>query len=89
MGKLIGIVDMVQSAIENGARSVEEVQREIAKKPFEMLKSIEQIEPTVTQVESFHDQTIGNIYDMIRKLNTEAATVAKDLLSKIETPEGQ
>ena len=84
MGQLTSLVDMVQSAIENGARSIEEVQRDIAKKPFEMLKSVEQIEPTVSQIESFHDQTIGNVYDMIRKLNIEAAAIAKDLLSKIE-----
>ena len=40
MSKLVGLVDLIEEAIENGANSVEEVHQTIASQPLEILKGI-------------------------------------------------
>lgn len=84
MEQLKGIVALVEEAIENGASTVEDVHREIAAKPLEILKNITPIASTADKIEKIQDQTIGSIYDTIRLVNSKVAEVAKQMLNKID-----
>ncbi|MEZ5003808.1 MAG: hypothetical protein R2730_12320 [Chitinophagales bacterium] len=84
MEQLKGIVALVEEAIENGATTVEDVHREIAAKPLEILKNITPIAPTADKIEKIQDETIGSIYDTIRLINSKVAEVAKQMLNKID-----
>ncbi len=80
--KIQGIIDLVEDAIENGANSIEEVHMSIAEKPFELLKNIAPLEQAADSILNIQEQTIGNVYQTIRRINEEAANVARDMLAK-------
>lgn len=82
MDQIKGIVTLVEEAIENGASTVEDVHREIAAKPIEILKNIAPIAPAAEKMGKIQDETIGSIYDTIRLVNAKVAEVAKQLLDK-------
>ncbi|MGK0289872.1 MAG: hypothetical protein ACI86H_001320 [bacterium] len=85
MSKLIGLVELVQTAIDKGATSVEEVHQAIAKEPLDLLKKIAPLEKTAEKAQEFHEHTIGSIYEGIRSINQEVGKLATDLLEKVET----
>lgn len=82
MDQIKGIVTLVEEAIENGASTVEDVHREIAAKPIEILKNITPIAPAAEKMGKIQDETIGSIYDTIRLVNAKVAEVTKQLLDK-------
>ncbi len=86
MSEIKGMVDLVQDAIDNGARSVEEVHRDIANRPFEILKKVLPEAIPLDQIQQFQNQTIGGVYDAIRMVNQKSAEIARDLLAKVEGP---
>ena len=89
MSKLIELQELVQEAIDNGATSVEEIHKTLANKPFEILEKINISGGVVEKLQDFQNQTIGNVYDLIRTVNNKIGEIASDLLSKIETEESE
>jgi hypothetical protein len=79
----------VQDAIDNGARSVEQVHRQIANMPLDFLAKIEQLEGPINQTREFQDKTIGTIYETIHNINNQAGEIARDLLAKMNVQENQ
>ncbi|MCP5501517.1 MAG: hypothetical protein H7A25_16565 [Leptospiraceae bacterium] len=75
---------VVQDAIDKGATSVEQVHRQIANMPLDMLAKIEQLEGPVNQARDFNDKTIGSIYELIHNLNNKAGEIARELLAKLD-----
>lgn len=73
----------VQKAIDEGARSVEQVHKQIANMPLEFIARIEQLEGPANQVKDFQTKTIGGFYDAIASINAKAGDIAKDLLAKL------
>ena len=84
MTKLSGLIDIVKDAIDNGATSVEEVQKAIMNQPIEVLKKIEILEKPSEAVEEIQNRTIGSVYNVIRTVNHEVARLAKGLLGQGE-----
>ncbi|MCB1192438.1 MAG: hypothetical protein H7A23_10330 [Leptospiraceae bacterium] len=79
---------VVQDAIEKGAKTVEQVHRQIANMPLDVLARFEQLEAPLNQARDFNDRTIGSIYEAIHNLNQKAGEIAKELLAKID-PSGK
>jgi hypothetical protein len=84
MTNLIKLKDMVQEFIDKGATSVEQIHKSIANMPFESLTKIEPIEEAAKSVKDIHDNTVGGVYNTIRKINEEVGKLASDLIDKID-----
>jgi hypothetical protein len=84
MSKLTGLVELVQTAIDKGATSVEEVHRAIANEPLDILKKITPLEKPVKGVQNIQNMTIGGVYEIIRVVNRQTGEIALDLLEKAE-----
>lgn len=83
MINLVELQRTVQDAIDNGARSVEQVHRQIASMPLDFLAKIEQLEAPVNQTREFQDKTIGTIYETIHNINAKAGEMAREILAKM------
>lgn len=84
MSKLWSIKELVQSFIDKGATTVEEVHRAIADMPFDNLEKVEPIAKQVKGIRKVHDETVGNVYDIIRFVNQEVGKLAGELLEKAD-----
>jgi hypothetical protein len=74
------LVDLVQRAIDAGATSVEQIHKQIADLPLDVLERLDVFEQTVKEVRRVQDTSIGAVYDVIRKVNQEAARLATEML---------
>ena len=88
MKKLQELKDLVQEAIDNGATSVEQIHKSLAKQPVEMLKKIKLSGADVGRLEDFQNETIGNMYEFIRTVNQKVGEIAAELLKTIEKDRG-
>ena len=84
MGKLVGIVDFIQSTVEKGATSVEGVHRSLAAKPFEVVRMVKPLDEMVFSVQKIQDQCIGSFYDLERALTHSVGETAKVIATRIE-----
>jgi hypothetical protein len=76
------LADLVQREIEAGATTVEEIHKAIADLPLEILERLDLFEATVKDVRKVQDTSIGAIYDLIRRINREVSSYAKELLEQ-------
>lgn len=83
MVNLVELQKTVQDAIDKGARSVEQVHKQIANMPLDFLARIAQLEGPANQAKEFQTRTIGSIYDTIASINSKAGEIARDLLAKL------
>jgi len=72
----------IQEAIERGATSVEEIHKEIAALPLDVLERNGFFERTAAEVREVQDQSIGAVYDLIRSVNRRVGELASDLLEQ-------
>ena len=84
MGKLVGLVDFIQTSVEKSANSVEGVHRSLAAKPLQLLKVVSPLEGMVSGVQKVQDKWIGGFYDVVRAVNSGATETAKVVLTRIE-----
>jgi len=78
------LAELVQQAVDEGAKSVEEIHRSIASLPLDVLERLDLFEKTVKDVRKVQDTSIGAIYDLIHKVNREVARLATELLEPRE-----
>jgi hypothetical protein len=61
-----GLAALVVDAVEHGSRAVERVQKETARRPFEILALIPPLEVPVKGIQEIHDTAVSGIHGMIR-----------------------
>jgi hypothetical protein len=61
-----GLKSLVVDAVEHGSRAVERVQKETARRPFEILALIPPLEVPVKGIQEIHDTAVSGIHGMIR-----------------------
>ncbi|MBI9077562.1 MAG: hypothetical protein JEZ02_19310 [Desulfatibacillum sp.] len=83
MSKLIQIKDLVQELVDKGATTVEEIHKSIADMPFDILKKVDTGSETTESARQFHHQTIGGVYNVIRKINKEVGNFAEQILDSV------
>jgi uncharacterized hydantoinase/oxoprolinase family protein len=81
--RIKSLKDAVQQAIDNGAKSVEEVYMRIARLPFDQLERIAALEGIVKKARGVHDQSIGRLYDTIREINKRVGRLADQALARL------
>jgi len=79
---IMQLADAVEDAVDNGANSVEEIHKAIADLPLHMLERFESIRGAAKDARKVQDQSIGAIYDVIRKVNHEVNKLATEFLAR-------
>ena len=84
LNRLEMLKDMVQNAIDNGARTVEDVHKAIADLPFELLEKNGLLDDDKQQLRERSQQTIGTVYGKIRDINQKIGELASDMFEALE-----
>lgn len=84
LNRLELLKDMIQTAIDNGARTVEDVHKSIADLPFEMLEKNGLLDDDKQQLRERSQQTIGTVYGTIREINQKIGELASDMFETLE-----
>lgn len=84
LNKLEMLKDMIQTAIDNGARTVEDVHKAIADLPFEILEKNGLLDDDKQQLRQRSQQTIGAVYGTIREINQKIGELASDMFETLE-----
>lgn len=76
--------DFIQEAVDRGATSVQAVHEYIADLPFEALEQTGLINEEKAGLRQKHQQTIGVVYDAIRRINREIGQLISDQFENLE-----
>lgn len=76
--------DMIQEAIDRGATSVEQVHQFIAELPFDALEKTGVLNDEKLKLKAKQRQTIGMVYDAIRRVNREVGQLISDQFENLE-----
>jgi len=78
------VKDLVQSAIDRGATSVEQIHQFVADLPFEALERTGLLDDDRLGLRAKQQRTIGMVYDAIRRINDEVGRFVSDQLENLE-----
>jgi hypothetical protein len=84
-----GLKALVQDTVEHGSRAVERLQKEAAKRPFDLLEKIQPLEVPVKGIREIHDTAISGVHGMIRLVNRVAGDTADMILNAVEQDKAQ
>ena len=76
--------DFIQEAVDRGATSVQAVHEYIADLPFEALQQTGLLKEDTSGLKQKHKQTIGVVYDAIRRINREIGQLISDQFENLE-----
>lgn len=82
--RLEALKDLVQEAIDKGATTVEQIHLTIAAMPLEALEKRGLLEDQVTGIKEKQAETIGSVYNAIRRVNKEVGDLASGLIESLE-----
>jgi len=83
MSRIKSLKDAVQQAIDNGARTAEEVYLRVSRLPFDQLERIAALEGVVRKARGRHDQSVARLYDTIRAINRRVGKLADQALRRL------
>jgi hypothetical protein len=73
-----GLKDLLCSAVENGSSAIERVQKETARRPFQILELIPPLTIPVRGIHEIHDTAVSSVHETIR-LTTRVVSQTLDL----------
>ena len=76
------VEEVVKGAIDQGAKSVEEVHQTVAELPLKYLEKIGPLEGTAKNAKEIQEKTIGHVYKLLRAWTDTVDDVAQDLLDR-------
>ena len=77
------IKDLIQEAVDKGATSVEQIHQAIASMPLDALAKRGLLEDDAAAAKKTHAETIGTVYDAIRRVNREVGDLASGLIETV------
>lgn len=80
MAEIEEIRQLVQDAVNQGATTVEDVQKKIAAMPLGALRRFGPLQGAADAYEA----TTGQVYDTIRMVNDQVGTIASDMLKNVD-----
>jgi hypothetical protein len=84
MNRWRGLKSLVVDAVEHGSRAVEHVQKETARRPFEILAKIPPLEVPVKGIQEIHDTAVSGIHGMIRLVTRVVGGTVDVVLDVVE-----
>lgn len=82
--RIEAIKDLIQEAVDKGATSVEQIHQAIASMPLDALAKRGLLEEELSSAKEAHNETIGTVYDAIRRVNQEVGNLASELIETLE-----
>ena len=82
--RLEALKDLVQSAIDQGATSVEQIHKAIADLPFSVLEKNGLLNVEPEQRDELWNKSFGQVYDAIRRVNQEVGELATSAFEGLE-----
>jgi hypothetical protein len=79
-----GLKALVEDAVEHGSKAVERLQKEAARRPFDLLEQIPPLEVPVKVVREVHDTAVSSVHGMIRLVNRVAGSAISVVLDEVE-----
>ena len=76
--------DLIQQAVDKGATSVEQIHNTIVDVPLDVMTKLGIMEGTAQTVKHVHKQTVGSIYNAIRKINKHVGNMANDIFELVD-----
>ncbi len=76
--------DMIQEAVDRGARSIEQINQYIADLPFEALERAGLLDDDKLKLRDKKTRTIGMVYDAIRGINKQIGELISDQFENLE-----
>ena len=73
---------LIEEAVDQGAKTVEEIHRAIAEMPLGVLERLGVLESATREVRRIQDVSLGAVYDLIRDVNHKVAGLAGELLEE-------
>jgi len=74
------LADLVREAVDDGARTAEEIHKAIADLPLDVLERLDLFDETVKEARRIQDRSIGAVYDVIRRINREVTGLAREII---------
>lgn len=84
MDRWRGLKALVQDTVEHGSRAVERLQKETAKRPFDLLEQIPPLQLPVKGIREIHDVAVSGVHGVIRLVNRVAGDTLDVVLDGIE-----
>ncbi|HMV41206.1 MAG TPA: hypothetical protein PK079_02665 [Leptospiraceae bacterium] len=78
--QMVGLSKLVEKAIAEGAKSVEEVQKELTSKPYDILSKIFPGIQLTEKIKDMHNTANAGIYKSIQVVNEEINKIARKML---------
>jgi hypothetical protein len=78
------IKDMIQEAVDRGARSIEQINQYVADLPFEALERAGLLDDEKLKLREKKARTIGMVYDAIRGINKQIGELISDQIENLE-----
>lgn len=79
-----GLKSLIVDAVEHGSRAVERIQKETARKPFEILEQIPPLAVPVKGIHEIHDTAVSGIHGMIRLVTRVTGQTLDVVLDAVE-----
>ena len=78
------VKDMIQEAVDRGAKSIEQIHQYIADLPFEALERAGVLDDDKLKLRAKKTRTIGMVYDAIRGINKQIGELISDQFENLE-----
>lgn len=78
-----GLKSLVQDAVEHGSRRLERVQKDMARRPFELLEQIPPIAVPVKGIHEIHDTLVTHTHETIRLVTRVAGDTVDTVLNLV------
>lgn len=82
--RIEALKDLIQEAVDKGAKTVEQIHLSIADLPFSVLEQRGLLNEDGQELRDASQRTIGSIYETIRKVNQEIGDLATNLIESVE-----
>ncbi|MBJ6765839.1 hypothetical protein JGU66_34225 [Myxococcaceae bacterium JPH2] len=81
-----GLKNLVQDAVDHGATAIEEVHRNSAATPFQLLEQVPGLEKPARVAHGIHDLALSGSYGMVRLVTRQVGKALDHVLDAIDTP---
>ena len=82
--RIEAIKDLVQEAVDKGATTVEQIHQTIAAMPLDALEKRGLLNDKTTGLRETQAETIGSVYNAIRRINQDVGDLATGLIETLE-----